>query len=1207
MSHKARAIFLFLTIVAVMFASAVGTTNVYADDGTPPPPPTEAPAVDPSTGEAEPVATEEPVEEAAATEAVVTEPEVVEPVATEPAVVEEAAPVVEEQQPAEEAAEVETILEQVPEDTTVVVLNAEGEAQSLTTQESADAILTGDPIWCPDYQDPTPGANGCTQSFNSFDALLSYLKAHEGEDAYKQDGKIYVQMGTYVAAPGETSINFTGFSSLNQYNLTIQGGWDTSGTDIVADNPTKLNVPIVVGTEANPWVGSLSFDGIKITNANGTGLTLYSAQDISLTNVEVTDSTGGAALDAGGMVFVADSKFNHNKKFGAKIDADGDVYVVNSEFDKNGYGQGDTFGLTISNRGSEVVLDNISASTNDYGADVNSTSIVTVRNSFFSGNIAEDCDYLKLKTCHCTVTGGYGLHVVTTGVSTNTNFAAVNLTDVTANDNYLYGAHIEAADARIYNSTFIADKKTQGYGLEVLTTGGTGVKLDNVRASNNEQFGANITAGAFVEVKNSFFDGNASYKQTCGYGAKEKGCYQCTTEYFGYGLQVVTTDGIALSKVSAQDNNLFGARLDGLSVGVSNSIFSGNGSFTGDDPNQPLTGKGLEVISDSNVTLSSVEANNNELFGANIQAQDWVAITHSFFNGHKVYSYSGDCTDADKGKTCNPCVKTATGGYGLEVITDGTISLTAVQANDNYLFGTHLKGSSVSISNGELPRSTFNKNGKEGLKIETTGTVLLDGIEANGNSLAGAVISAGAKVTILRSFFSGNFSYTSSYCKGKTYYGFGLQVVTAGDISMSNVTADDNYLYGASLTGKTMLISDSSFSSNGTGILSDHIGSGLTIKSTGTNSIVDLAGVTANGNQLYGANITAEGNVSVAYSFFSGNQSYYKDCGGTKSSGGSSSGGSSSGGSNGGKTCQNCKTVYDGYGLQIVTTGNISLNHVEAEKNYLYGARLDGNTVNVGYSTFNENASPTVQGQTPTGRGLEVISDGNTSLWDVKANNNQLFGADVQAGGNVTINSSFFNNNKYTVSTSCKGNTTAGYGLKVTATGTIFLGPDEDPEPVNNEASGNGAEGAILNGQTTVEVVDSLFNNNGANGLTVTANDTVTLNNVEATGNKGNGAEVTSACTKIVHVDGGKYASNSKYGLKVVKGTYEQGSTAPTFTGNGSGGLFQDTSTCVTSGGGSGSGGGSNGGGNSGGGNSGGGNGWNWYWWWYWHHGFGHH
>ena len=194
---------------------------------------------------------------------------------------------------------------------------------------------------------------------------------------------------------------------------------------------------------------------------------------------------------------------------------------------------------------------------------------------------------------------------------------------------------------------------------------------------------------------------------------------------------------------------------------------------------------------------------------------------------------------------------------------------------------------------------------------------------------------------------------------------------------------------------------------------------------------------------------------------------------------------------------------------------------------------------------------------------MEVISTGNTSLWDTKANDNQLFGADIQAGGNVTINSSFFNNNKYTVSTSCKGNKTAGYGLKVAATGSIFLGPDEDPELINNEASNNGAEGAILNGESTVEVVDSLFNNNGANGLTVTANDDVTLTDVTATANKGNGVEVTGVCTNTVHVDGGTFAENSKYGIKVVNATYDEVS-APTFSGNGSGNVFQNSSTCVS-------------------------------------------
>ena len=61
----------------------------------------------------------------------------------------------------------------VPNNTTVTVLNSAGESQPLTTQGAADAIAsTSDPIWCPAGQSPIPGVNGCTQTFPSFGALL---------------------------------------------------------------------------------------------------------------------------------------------------------------------------------------------------------------------------------------------------------------------------------------------------------------------------------------------------------------------------------------------------------------------------------------------------------------------------------------------------------------------------------------------------------------------------------------------------------------------------------------------------------------------------------------------------------------------------------------------------------------------------------------------------------------------------------------------------------------------------------------------------------------------------------------------------------------------------------------------------------------------------------------------------------------------------
>ena len=54
-----------------------------------------------------------------------------------------------EEQSDEAAAEEPSLMEQVPENTEVVVLNAEGEVEPLATQEAADAVVESDPIWCP--------------------------------------------------------------------------------------------------------------------------------------------------------------------------------------------------------------------------------------------------------------------------------------------------------------------------------------------------------------------------------------------------------------------------------------------------------------------------------------------------------------------------------------------------------------------------------------------------------------------------------------------------------------------------------------------------------------------------------------------------------------------------------------------------------------------------------------------------------------------------------------------------------------------------------------------------------------------------------------------------------------------------------------------------------------------------------------------------
>jgi hypothetical protein len=315
--------------------------------------------------------------------------------------------------------------------------------------------------------------------------------------------------------------------------------------------------------------------------------------------------------------------------------------------------------------------------------------------------------------------------------------------------------------------------------------------------------------------------------------------------------------------------------------------------------------------------------------------------------------------------------------------------------------------------------------------------------------------------------------------------------------------------------------------------LSDHVGKGLEIESSG--GTVSLYEVTASNNQLFGANIEAQGTVFVNDSVFNGNMSYKSVSCGDKE--------------------------YYGYGLQVATNSDVYLSGVTANKNYLFGAHLEGAYVEVGNSTFNLNS--TGSNRTPTGRGLEIEATGDVLVQHIQANNNQLFGANIQANGDVTVLSSVFAGNKYTN----QGNR-GGYGLKVVAKGDVLLGAASDTPSTGVSATGNGAEGAILTSNATVQVSNSTFNNNGTNGLTITANGNVTLTNVNATGNASNGVEITGTCSSVISVNGGIFANNSRYGIKVNKGKYTP-SGSPTFANNSSGNVSQSSSGCASTGGGS--------------------------------------
>lgn len=1169
MTNRVRAFFLSLTIVSMLLVSAFGTAGVaYADDGAPPETtetsaasgeeestPEVAEEPDASDGSEE-TATPEVTEETATPEAgeatpepeATAAPEVVE----ETAQPEESAATEEAAEPAEEpaAAPEEPILEQLPENTTVTVLNEEGEPQPLATQESADAIESAyDPIWCPEGQSPTPGANGCTESFSSFDELLSYLEANQDNASYQQAGTIYIQQGQYLG--GESSVNFNNYELNNtkNFNLTLQGGWDTNDNSVdPADTTTFDNVPLTIGSSTNPWVGSLTLNNINITNVGSTtGLTLYTQGDITLTNVEVTTSQNGANLDAGGDVTIADSNFNQNKKKGANINADGDVKITNTTFNKNGAttGNGNTGkGLQV-NGGGLVTLAGVEASNNQvFGANIKTTGAVTITDSFFTGNKS-----FTFVNNTKNWNGGYGLQVVTTD--------DITLDGVTASNNFFFGGHLEGADVKVIDSFFNSNSSGSenyptGYGLEIKST--AAVTLDSIEASNNQWFGADVTAVGDVLVSDSVFNGNKSYKF---YMQGAKG-------YHGYGLQVVTDGDISMSNVTATGNNLFGTRLDGGNVTIGNGTFSNNSSGS----IKQLTGSGLQIVSTGVVSLFNIQANNNQLFGAFIEADGDVAIggTNSF-SGHRMYTYK-----------CNKA-KVA-GGYGLKVISAGQIALDGITASDNFLYGANLDGNTVSLSNG-----VFDNNGSTietwsvgyGLKITSNGNVSINSIQSNFNQVFGTDIASGGNVTISDGTFSNNRSTTPTDHM-MLWYGYGLTVVTEdGTITLNAVEANFNNLWGANLTGGDVNINNSKFNNNVSDTMKFIDDTGLFVNSSGDVSINNSE---FNENRLFGASIVAAGDVFISSSFFNDTR---------------------------GITCMDraCKVlVYDGIGLKVVAGGIVDLDTVTADNNTVTGAHLEGSNIFIRDSTFNSTNSD--DPKQPTGRGLEVISTGEVTLNNVQANDNDLFGAAIEAVGPVTITNSIFSGNASLVSGFHNFNY-VGFGLLVLSTGAVDLD--------NVTANDNNLFGAALNG-SLVEVTNSSFNSNGsgvvptgeglkihstgtvsldnvetidnelvgadivadgavtvsnsiftgssangADGLKITSGGNVTLNNVTASGNMGDGVDVNGACTRTLSVNGGSFSNNGGYGVRTNIPYSPSGS--PTFANNGAGNVFQG-SNCFT-------------------------------------------
>jgi hypothetical protein len=289
-ARKYSSVLMFCLIV-ILLANALNVQSARADGETPTEPPA---ATEVAT---EPPAAETPQPPADTPEPVVETQEPVEasPVPEEPT--SSPAAVVETVPEATEEPEVEAVLSQAIENTDIVVLDEDGQALVLGSQETADALVTSDPVWCPEsVQVPTPGANGCSPSYPSIADLLAAMQSNPL--AFSQNGTIFLEQTSgagfttpFVLDDSSASLG-SAYSTLNIYNLAIQGGWNPS-TGSTSGQTAFTGSNILIGSFNNPWSGSLSINNIAVFGSDvQQGAIQIFASDVSLTNVNASYNAG---------------------------------------------------------------------------------------------------------------------------------------------------------------------------------------------------------------------------------------------------------------------------------------------------------------------------------------------------------------------------------------------------------------------------------------------------------------------------------------------------------------------------------------------------------------------------------------------------------------------------------------------------------------------------------------------------------------------------------------------------------------------------------------------------------------------------------------------------------------------------------------------------------------------------------------------------
>jgi hypothetical protein len=322
---------------------------------------------------------------------------------------------------------------------------------------------------------------------------------------------------------------------------------------------------------------------------------------------------------------------------------------------------------------------------------------------------------------------------------------------------------------------------------------------------------------------------------------------------------------------------------DGVAIGVNN--WSGNITL-----NNVIVdgahGNGIIVITNGDIQLDNVSSSNNDgsftFFGAT-----GAILNNSNGSGDVILTGTNTFNNND-------------GGDGLTIVSTGDIILNNITASNNDGSGATLLNNGDVILTGV---NNFSENGSYGLYITSLGDVILENITANENSNENADV---AGLYIDNTGGTGDIVLTGTNEFNNIHEGFGhnngigLAAYSAGNITLSNISANDNAQFNLLLdntygTGNIVISGVNVFTGSfiGARILSngsitmenvtvdDNLYAGLDL--TTSNGDIEITCGSITNNENYGIVANTPSTVTLNGVIFDGNwnQNFYLNGGGT--------------------------------------------------------------------------------------------------------------------------------------------------------------------------------------------------------------------------------------------------------------------------------------------------------------------------------------